>query len=117
MESLRRLHSSSSVPRNFSAVSHHAESNNELAELIRKCLRKCGETENLLPLFKAVFASLTDLEENKYTARLDGRARDILLSGAITKMVRYVSEHVELVFICDDVQCKDTCMATMVKRA
>ncbi|KAI9311724.1 hypothetical protein BX666DRAFT_1994979 [Dichotomocladium elegans] len=108
MEPLSRLQSASSI-RCYNASSHNnGDVNNELAELIRKCLKKCGETDNLLPLFKAVFMSLADLEENKYTIRLDGRARDILLSDVIIKMVRHVSEHVELVFICDDVQWADS---------
>lgn len=73
-----------------------------------RSLQKCGEDVELLPLFKAAFPSLTDVHENKYTVRLDGRARDILLTGVITRIIRYTSEHVRLVFICDDVQCEYT---------
>lgn len=81
-------------------------SGNEIAELIARCLRICGEEERLLPLFKVVFTALAELGDNQYTHRLDGRGRDILLTGLITRMIRYVSEHVGLVFISDDVQCK-----------
>ncbi|KAI8987603.1 hypothetical protein BDF20DRAFT_277734 [Mycotypha africana] len=86
----------------------HSDGSNELAELITRCLRKCGEEEGLLPLFKVVFANLGDIEDNRYTLRLDGRARDILLSGIITRMIKYVSEHVSLVFISDDCQWADS---------
>lgn len=79
---------------------------NEIAELIVRCLRICGEEDGFLPLFKVVFNTLTDVEDNRYTQRLDGRGRDILLTGLVTRMVRYVSEHVGLVFISDDIQCE-----------
>ena len=105
-EWLRRLASHSSATRSASGSIHNTEINNEMADLITHCLRKCAEQENLLPLFKAAFASMSDIPENRYTAKLDGRARDILLASVITRMVRYVSEHVGLVLICDDVQCK-----------
>jgi hypothetical protein len=82
------------------------ESSNELVELITRCLRKCGEEEEFLPLFKVVFTTLADLQDNVATQRLDVRGRDILLTGVITRMIRYVSEHTGLVFISDDVQCK-----------
>jgi hypothetical protein len=89
-------------------------SGNELIELITRCLRICGEEDGFLPLFKVVFAALADLEDNKYTHRLDGRGRDILLTGLITRMIRYVSEHVGLVFISDDVQCESFCLYTFL---
>jgi hypothetical protein len=82
------------------------ETGNEMSDLICRCLRVCGEEDGFLPLFNVIFASLADQEENKYTSRLDGRGRDILLIGVITRMVRYVSDHVGLVLISDDVQCK-----------
>lgn len=82
------------------------ESTNELVELITHCLRKCGEEEEFLPLFKVVFTTLADLQDNIATQRLDVRGRDLLLTGVITRMIRYVSEHTGLVFISDDVQCK-----------
>lgn len=82
------------------------DGSNELVELISRCLRKCGEEEGFLPLFKVVFNALSDHPDNRYTKRLDGRGRDILLCGLITRMVRYMTEHVGLVFISDDVQCK-----------
>lgn len=61
----------------------------------------------MMPLFKTVFPALASVEENKLTKRLDGRAHDILLMGVITRMARYASEQVGLVFICDDIQCKE----------
>lgn len=79
---------------------------NETADLITRCLRICGEEEELLPLFKVVFAALAELPDNRYTQRLDSRGRDILLCGLITRIIKYVSDHVNLVFILDDVQCK-----------
>lgn len=103
---VRRLASYSSVAPSSHSGSHNIDTNNEITELIVKSLQKCGEDIELLPIFKAAFPSLTDVHENKYTVRLDGRARDILLTGVITRIIRYTSEHVRLVFICDDVQCK-----------
>ncbi|CEG62750.1 hypothetical protein RMATCC62417_00028 [Rhizopus microsporus] len=84
------------------------ESANELVEQITRCLRKCGEEEEFLPLFKVVFTTLVDVPDNRTTRRLDVRARDILLTGVITRMIRYVSEHTGLVFISDDVQWADS---------
>ncbi|KAG1471599.1 hypothetical protein G6F56_002035 [Rhizopus delemar] len=84
------------------------ESTNELVELITHCLRKCGEEEEFLPLFKVVFTTLADLQDNIATQRLDVRGRDLLLTGVITRMIRYVSEHTGLVFISDDVQWADS---------
>ncbi|KAI9311398.1 hypothetical protein BX666DRAFT_2032142 [Dichotomocladium elegans] len=104
-ESLGRIGSYSSAHRTSGPVGN--EANNELVEQINKCLAKCGEDESLLPLFKAVFPLLGEVRENKYIARLDGRARDILLIGVIMRMVRYVSEQMGVVFICDDVQWAD----------
>lgn len=105
---LQRLTTYSSVTRSsygaFSTQSPDAA--NEILELILRCLRKCGEDDGFLPLFKVVFGSLGGTEENRYTRRLDGRGRDILLTGVITRMVKYVSEIMPLVLICDDVQCK-----------
>ncbi|KAL0095824.1 hypothetical protein F4703DRAFT_1826999 [Phycomyces blakesleeanus] len=86
----------------------HFELTNEVSELIARCLRKCGEDDGFLPLFRSVFATLSDIDDNKYISKLDGRARDILLAGVVTRMIRYVSEHVSLVFICDDVQWADS---------
>ncbi|KAI9271789.1 hypothetical protein BDA99DRAFT_500982 [Phascolomyces articulosus] len=107
-EWLRRLASYSSATRSASGSMHNTDINNEMADLIVHCLHKCGEQESLLPLFKAAFASMSDIPENRYTAKLDGRARDILLASVITRMVRYVSEHIGLVLICDDVQWADS---------
>ncbi|KAI9478765.1 MAG: hypothetical protein EXX96DRAFT_572195 [Benjaminiella poitrasii] len=86
----------------------HLEGSYDIVDLITRCLRICGEEEGLLPLFKVIFATLADIKDNKYTQRLDGRGRDILLTGTITRMIKYVSEHVGLVFISDDVQWADS---------
>lgn len=96
----------SNRPSSFALPYNHAEVSNEMFELIRRCLYKCGEEEGYIPLFKAIFATLNDIDENRYTRLLDGRARDILLTGVITRMTHYVSKHVGLVLVCDDVQCK-----------
>lgn len=106
-DTVHQMSTHSNISRN-SAFEHemHAEGSNEITELIIRCLRICGEEDGLLPLFKVVFATLADLPDNRYTLRLDGRGRDILLTGIITRMIRHVSEHVGLVFISDDVQCK-----------
>jgi hypothetical protein len=103
---LTTLDSNVSIEEPYDDQPHAEASGNEIVELIARCLRICGEEDGFLPLFKVVFAALADLEDNKYTHRLDGRGRDILLTGLITRMIRYVSEHVGLVFISDDVQCK-----------
>ncbi|KAI9250715.1 hypothetical protein BY458DRAFT_536237 [Sporodiniella umbellata] len=84
------------------------ESTNELVELISRCLKKCGEEEDFLPLFKVVFTALADISDNTATQRLDVRGRDLLLTGVITRMIRYVSEHTGLVFLSDDVQWADS---------
>ncbi|KAI8344260.1 hypothetical protein BC941DRAFT_408182 [Chlamydoabsidia padenii] len=107
---LQRLTTYSSMTRSsygaFSTQSPDAA--NEILELILRCLRKCGEDDGFLPLFKVVFGSLGGTEENRYTRRLDGRGRDILLTGVITRMVKYVSENMPLVLILDDVQWADS---------
>ncbi|KAG1227627.1 hypothetical protein G6F35_002544 [Rhizopus arrhizus] len=95
-------------PSSFALPYNHAEVSNEMFELIRRCLYKCGEEEGYIPLFKAIFATLNDIDENRYTRLLDGRARDILLTGVITRMTHYVSKHVGLVLVCDDVQWADS---------
>ncbi|KAI8639281.1 hypothetical protein BD408DRAFT_350303 [Parasitella parasitica] len=100
-------HSNVLIP-SFNEPGLHAEGTNETTELITRCLCICGEEGELLPLFKVVFAALADLPDSKYTQRLDSRGRDILLTGVITRMIRYVSEHVGLVFISDDVQWADS---------
>ncbi|KAI8380592.1 hypothetical protein EDC96DRAFT_491498 [Choanephora cucurbitarum] len=103
--------------RSYSTISRFSSNNepreriegfNELEDLIIRCLRICGEEDAFLPLFKVVFSVLTDMEDNRYTRRLDGRARDVLLTSLISRMTRYVSEHVGLVFILDDVQWADS---------
>ncbi|CAO3591042.1 unnamed protein product [Absidia cylindrospora] len=87
---------------------HSPDAANEILDLILRCLRKCGEDDGFLPLFKVIFGSIGETEENKYTRRLDGRGRDILLTGVITRMVKYVSEIMPIVLICDDVQWADS---------
>lgn len=91
---------SSSSPKNGMDVG------SELTEMILYSLHKCGEDECLLPLFKVVFAALADMEENKYTKRIEGRVRDRLLCRIIVRMVQYASKFTNLVLVCDDVQCK-----------
>jgi hypothetical protein len=93
---------SQSLERNSTA----AKLTNEMMELICRCLCKCGEEEGYMPLFKVIFTALNDIDENRFTRLLDGRARDILLTGVITRMVHHVAKHIGVVFICDDVQCK-----------
>lgn len=78
----------------------------ELVDLILKCLRKAGEDESYLPLFKGVFTALGDVDENRLTLKLDGRGRDILFTGLIVRMIRYITEYVSIMIVCDDVQCK-----------
>lgn len=78
----------------------------ELIDLILKCLRKAGEDESYLPLFKGVFTTLGDVEENRFTRKLDGRGRDILFTGLIVRMIRYITEYVSIMIVSDDVQCK-----------
>ncbi|KAG0186756.1 hypothetical protein DFQ28_007360 [Apophysomyces sp. BC1034] len=90
------------------SANNHDSATNETAELVSRCLVKCGENEGLLPMFKLVFLTLSDVEENRYSRRLDGRGRDIILAGVIVRILRYVSEHIGLVFICDDVQWADS---------
>lgn len=104
----RRLTAYSSVSRSsiIDTGDPISEGSNELVDLVTRCLRICGEEDGFLPLFKVVFNNLSEVEDNRYTQRLDGRGRDIILTGLITRMIRYVSEHVGLVFISDDVQCK-----------
>ena len=105
----KRLTSYTSFPSSsLDSSSNDVDLNNEMVELIARCLKKCGEEEGYIPLFKVIFTTLDEVTENRYTRLLDGRARDILLTGVITRMVHYVSKHVGLVFISDDVQWADT---------
>lgn len=82
------------------------EESNELVELILRCLDKCGENLSLLPLFRDLASDLGDIENNRYTKHIDGRARDILLTGVIGRMIKYLSRFVMICMICDDMQCK-----------
>ncbi|KAI8988967.1 hypothetical protein BDB01DRAFT_783845 [Pilobolus umbonatus] len=79
----------------------------DLSALIKRCLCKCGEQEDYMPLFKIFFHTMRDVEENKYTHSLDGQAVDILLTGLLTRMIRYASSYVGIVFVCDDIQWAD----------
>jgi hypothetical protein len=106
-EWFRRLASYASMtPSSLGSDSNHEEISNDMVEWIIRCLQKCGEEREYMPLFKVVFTTLNDISENRYTRLLDGRARDILLTGVVTRMMYYVSKHVELVLVCDDIQCK-----------
>lgn len=96
----------SMAPSSLGSGSNNIEICNEMVDLISRCLQKCGEETGYMPLFKVIFTTLNDVGENRYTRLLDGRARDILLTGVITRIVQHVSRCVGLVFICDDVQCK-----------
>ncbi|CDH51330.1 hypothetical protein RO3G_09281 [Lichtheimia corymbifera JMRC:FSU:9682] len=83
--------------------------------LLRHCLEKCGEDERFLPLFAAVFPSISDeTGENKYTRRLDSHTRDLLLSGIIVRIIQYASSNLNLVLICDDIQWSDPTSAHML---
>ncbi|KAI8049370.1 hypothetical protein BDF21DRAFT_404688 [Thamnidium elegans] len=106
---------SSMTPSSFGSNSNNAEMANEMIELISRCLHKCGEERGYMPLFKLIFTTLNEVEENRYTRLLDGRAKDILLTGVITRMVLHVSKHIGLVFICDDIQWADTTSIHMLQ--
>jgi hypothetical protein len=102
----KRLASYTSMsPSSLGSNSNNMEICNEMVELISRCLQKCGEEIGYMPLFKVVFTTLNEVNENRYTRLLDGRARDILLTGVITRIVQHVAKYVGLVIICDDVQC------------
>lgn len=106
-EWFKRLASyTSSSPSSVGSDSNNIELSNDLVGLISRCLKKSGEEDEYLPLFKVIFVNLNDVEENRYTRLLDGRARDVLLIGVVTRMVYHASMHVRLVFSCDDIQCK-----------
>ncbi|GAA5811152.1 hypothetical protein MFLAVUS_004581 [Mucor flavus] len=106
---------SSMTPSSFGSNSNNGELTNDMIELISRCLHKCGEERGYMPLFKLIFTTLNEVEENRYTRLLDGRAKDILLTGVITRMVLHVSKHIGLVFICDDIQWADTTSIHMLQ--
>ncbi|KAI8073297.1 hypothetical protein BC940DRAFT_343964 [Gongronella butleri] len=83
------------------------ETNTALMSQVQRCLAKCNEKDAMLPLFKDLNIGLNDLEENKYTKKLDSRGRDILLSGLILRMVMHASQFKSLMFVCDDMQWAD----------
>ncbi|KAI9319815.1 hypothetical protein BX666DRAFT_1853406 [Dichotomocladium elegans] len=101
---------------NANRWSHDTLENEELVNL-RHCLIKCGEDIRLLPLFKHVFPSITEVvEENKYTKPLDGRTRDQLLCGIILRIIQHASNTVNLILICDDLQWADPASFHVVKQ-
>ncbi|KAI8086298.1 uncharacterized protein BX664DRAFT_335464 [Halteromyces radiatus] len=91
------------------------EEGNEMVELILRCLRKCGENTHLLPLFRDLSIDLGSVEENRHTKHIDGRARDILLTGVIGRMVHYLSQFVSVFIICDDMQWADAASISMLQ--
>lgn len=82
------------------------DENTNYAELISRCLLKCGENEALLPLFRDLSIDLGRIGNSSHTKHIDGRARDILLIGVIVRMVQHLSQFVRIFIICDDIQCK-----------
>ncbi|CAO3590801.1 unnamed protein product [Absidia cylindrospora] len=91
------------------------EENNEMVELILRCLQKCGENTSLLPLFRDLSIDLGDVKNNRHTRHIDGRARDILLIGVIGRMIRYLSQFVMVFVICDDMQWADAPSLSMLR--
>ncbi|CAO3629174.1 unnamed protein product [Cunninghamella blakesleeana] len=95
--------------------SYRQDINKELMELVIRCLIKCGENESVLPLFRDLAFGLGDLEDNRHTRSIDGRAREILLIGVIVNMVQYLSKFVSILIICDDMQWADTPSINMLQ--
>ena len=77
----------------------------DIASNILYCLGKFGEDENYLPLFRIIFPSMSNVDENQYTKRLDERVRDRILQNLVLRMIQYVSDYMNLVLFCDDIQC------------
>ncbi|KAI9307012.1 hypothetical protein BJ944DRAFT_228992 [Cunninghamella echinulata] len=96
--------------------SYRQDINKELMELVIRCLIKCGENESVLPLFRDLALGLGDIEDNRHTRSIDGRAREILLIGVIVNMVQYLSKHVSILIICDDMQWADTSSISMLQQ-
>ncbi|KAI7871605.1 hypothetical protein BDF14DRAFT_1762829 [Spinellus fusiger] len=92
------------------------EINQGIIDLIKRCLVKCGESKSYLPLFKIIFTTLSEVKENKQTNHLDGRARDLILCGVITRMINYASRQVSLLLVCDDVQWADSASVTFLQK-
>ncbi|KAI8343565.1 hypothetical protein BC941DRAFT_411733 [Chlamydoabsidia padenii] len=92
------------------------DENNDFGGLIARCLHKCGENEALLPLFRDMSIDLGGIENNRHTKHIDGRARDILLMGAIVRMVQYLSQFVNILMICDDMQWSDSPSLSLIQQ-
>lgn len=92
-------------PSPLGSLCNSKETISDMERLVLRCLQKCGEETKYVPLLKAIFTNLNDVDENNYTKILDARARDIILTGLITRIVHHVSKHAELVFFCDNIQC------------
>ncbi|KAI8331150.1 hypothetical protein BC941DRAFT_439130 [Chlamydoabsidia padenii] len=95
--------------------SDHLGEINEMAGQILRCLSKCGENISLLPLFRDLSIDLGNVEENRHTKNIDGRARDILLVGVIGRMIQYLSQYVKVFIICDDMQWADAPSLSMLR--
>ena len=105
--SLRRcLHSPKARTPTMSLRNSQEAFQSELSSTVTRCLHKCGEDANYLPLFKVVFPLLSDVEDNEYTSRVDSRTGDMIISNLILRMVQHAADHQNLVLFCDDTQCK-----------
>ncbi|KAI8139465.1 hypothetical protein BJV82DRAFT_521836 [Fennellomyces sp. T-0311] len=113
---LRRLHSSKARLPSISVRNSQEAFQCELSATIVRCLRKCGEDDSYLPLFKAMFPALSDIQENQYTRRLDPRTSDRILCNLVLRMVQHVSEHQNLVLFCDDIQWADAASVICLKQ-
>ncbi|OZJ03803.1 hypothetical protein BZG36_03026 [Bifiguratus adelaidae] len=95
-------------------LSPSADSIQEVLHMTLRCLKKCGEDALVLPLFRTLFTSL-DLQDNKFTRRLDGQGKDILFTNLMIRMFKYVSEHGNLIISCDDVQWADEASISLLR--
>ncbi|KAI9248827.1 hypothetical protein BDA99DRAFT_608896 [Phascolomyces articulosus] len=110
IQSYRRKH-----PKESFRINQELTENN-IPHTIVYCLNKCGEDDIYLPLFRNIFPSMGDFDENQYTQRLDERTRDRILRNLVLRMVQYVSDYMNLVFICDDLQWSDTASIECLKQ-
>ncbi|KAL1916785.1 uncharacterized protein VTP21DRAFT_5489 [Calcarisporiella thermophila] len=85
------------------------------ATLALSCLARCGEDLSVLPLLRFVFPDLSVVEESRQIANLDAQGRDLVLSSLIVRMVKYVSEHTNLIILCDDIQWADSASVKMLE--
>ncbi|KAI7854568.1 hypothetical protein BDC45DRAFT_508695 [Circinella umbellata] len=88
----------------------------DIASNILYCLDKFGEDENYLPLFRIIFPSMSNVDENQYTKRLDERSRDRILQNLVLRMIEYVSDYMSLVLFCDDIQWVDSASIECLKQ-